>query len=103
MLKLRLNPLALQDLKEIKSYISIDLDNPIAVKRLIEKIIKSYELLAEQPFIGALLSNKIAVNTDYRYLVVENYIIFYKVGENFVSIYRILYGTRDYMKILSDK
>ena len=102
MLKLRLNPLALQDLKEIKSYISIDLDNPIAAKRLIEKIIKRYELLAEQPFMGALLSNKIDFVTDYRYLVVENYIIFYKVDENFVSIYRILYGSRDYMRILSD-
>ncbi|MFA5658331.1 MAG: type II toxin-antitoxin system RelE/ParE family toxin [Oscillospiraceae bacterium] len=103
MLKLRLNPLALQDLKEIKSYISIDLDNSIAAKRLIEKIIKRYEHLAEQPFIGALLSNIIDFNTDYRYLVVENYIIFYKVDENFVSIYRILYGSRDYMKILSDE
>lgn len=102
MLKLRLNPLALQDLNEIKSYISIDLDNPIAAKRLIEKIIKRYELLAEQPFMGALLSNKIDFVTDYRYLVVENYIIFYKVDENFVSIYRILYGSRDYMRILSD-
>lgn len=87
MLKLRINPLAVKDLKEIKNYISIELDNQVAGKRLMEKIISKYELLLNQPYIGALLSSKIDVKTNYRYLVVENYIIFYKAYNTFVSIY----------------
>ena len=100
MLKLRINPLALQDLKDIKEYIAVSLDNPKAAKKLVEKIIKRYESLKEYPFVGIDLSSKIEVKTDFRYLVCDNYIIFYKVDIKFVSIYRILYGARDYMKIL---
>lgn len=100
MLKLRINPLALQDLKDIKEYISVWLDNPKVAKRLVEKIIKRYESLKEYPFAGIDLSSKIEVKTDFRYLVCDKYIIFYKVDIKFISIYRILYGARDYMQIL---
>ena len=43
---------------------------------------------------GTPLSSKVAVKTDYRYLVSGNYIVFYKADEKYVSIYRILYGRR---------
>jgi plasmid stabilization system protein ParE len=43
--KIRINPLALKDLKDIKEYISFDLENPKAAKRIVEKIIKRYEAL----------------------------------------------------------
>ena len=38
--------------------------------------------------------------TDFRFIVSGNYIVFYKVDETYVSIYRILYGRRDYLKII---
>ncbi len=41
-------------------------------------------------------------DTDFRYLVSGNYLIFYKVDNEYVSIYRILYGRRDYLKIIFD-
>ena len=97
---LRINPIALQDLKDIKEYISIELDNAKAANRIIDKIISKYESLAEYPFIGNELSVKIGISTDFRFLVCEKYIIFYKVDETHVYIYLILYGSRDYIRVL---
>ena len=36
----------------------------------------------------------------YRYLIVENYLIFYVVSGGTVQIRRILYGRRDYRALL---
>lgn len=83
MAKIRLSPLALSDLQEIKEYITDELTSP----RL-----------------GPSLSSILHIDTDYRFWVSGKYIIFYKTEGEYVSIYRILYGARDYMKILfSDK
>lgn len=49
---------------------------------------------------GGKLSSKVDIITDYRYLISGNYIIFYKLDKSYVSIYRILYTKRDYIKIL---
>ncbi len=97
---LRINPLALQDLKDIKEYIATELDNPKAANRIIDKIIIKYESLSEYPFIRNELSLKIGISTDFRFLVCEKYIIFYKADETHVYIYRILYGSRDYIRVL---
>jgi len=98
--KLRINPLASKDLMEIKEYITQELENPTAAANVIRKIIRNYEQLKEFPMLGVDLSSKITVSTDYRYLVSGNYIVFYKVDEVYVSVYRILYARRDYLKIL---
>ena len=98
--KIRVTPAALNDLKEIKSYIENDLANPIAANNVVKRIIKDYSLLETSPHMGPVLSAKIHIETDFRFIVSGNYIIFYKVDETYVSIYRILYGRRDYLKII---
>lgn len=104
MAKIRLSPLALSDLKEIKEYITDELCNPIAANRIVTEIIKDYSLLETSPKLGPSLSSIVHIDTDYRFLVSGKYIIFYKEDDEYVSIYRILYGARDYIKILfSDK
>ena len=104
MAKIRLSPLALSDLQEIKEYITDELCNPTAANRIITKIIKDYSLPETSPRLGPSLSSILHIDTDYRFLVSGKYIIFYKTEGEYVSIYRILYGARDYMKILfSDK
>lgn len=100
MLKLRINPVALQDLKEIKSYINNELCNPDAALRVLSDIIKTYERLTGMPSIGKKLSTVIDVETDFRYCVSGSYLIFYRVDSEYISIYRILYGRRDYARIL---
>lgn len=100
MYRIRVNPLALKDLQEIKAYITKELCNPDAAAGVIKKIISRYEQLVEYPMMGTGLSTVLNVNTDYRYLVSGNYLIFYRVEGEHVSIYRILYGRRDYIRIL---
>ncbi len=101
--KLRINPVARKDLLEIKEYITEELENPTAAENVISKIVESYEKLKVFPLMGVELSSKIDIATDYRFLVSDKYIIFYKVDEVYVSIFRILYVKRDYTRILFDE
>jgi addiction module RelE/StbE family toxin len=101
--KLRINPLARQDLLDIKDYLTNELVSPKAAVNVASKIIESYEKLKEFPLLGMELSSKIDVTTDYRYFISGNYIVFYKTDDSYVSIYRILYARRDYIKILFEE
>lgn len=102
MSKLRINPVAKKDLYDIKEYITKELDNPTAAINVVSKIIKDYEKLKEFPLLGVKLSSKINVETNYRYLISGNYIVFYKIDDVYVSIFRIIYSRRDYIKLLLD-
>lgn len=99
--RIRINPMAIADVQEIKAYIAED--NPEAARKLGNDIYSKIEKLADFPEMGASLSAKINIKTDYRYLVCGMYLIFYKVEGEFVSIYRILNGARDYMSVLFEK
>src|SRR5690554_274778 len=98
--KLRINPLATEDLIGIKEHITKEIDNPTAAIKVVRNIIESYEKLKEFPLMGVDLSAKVNIKTDFRYLVSGNYIIFYCIDDEFVYVYRILYAGRDYLKIL---
>ena len=102
MMKIRVTPTALNDLKEIKSYIENDLSNTIAASNVIKRIIEDYSRLEIFPHMGSSLSTKVPFDTDYRFIVSGNYLVFYKADDEYVSIYRILYGRRDYLKIIFD-
>ena len=100
MMKIQVTPAALNDLKEIKSYIENDLSNPIAAKNVIKRIIDDYSRLERSPHMGPSLSSKVPFDTDYRFLVSGNYLVFYQADDAHISIYRILYSRRDYLKII---
>ena len=40
------------------------------------------------------------MKTDYYFLVVKNYLVFYRFLNNVVYIDRVLYSKREYLKIL---
>lgn len=101
-MKIRVTPAALNDLKETKAYIEKDLSSPIAANNVIKRIIEDYSRLETAPYMGMSLSSKVPFDTDYRFLVSGNYLVFYKVDNEYVSIYRVLYGRRDYLKIIFD-
>ncbi len=100
MFKLKISPEAKNDLAEIKDYISRELCNPQAAVNLTAKITKKIRGLSEHPGIGASLSSIMDIQTDYRFLVCANYLIFYRCEEETVFVSRILYGRRDYLRIL---
>ena len=101
-MKIRVSPTALNDLKEIKSYIENDLSNPIAANNVVKRIIDDYSRLEISPHMGPSLSAKVPFDTDYRFIVSGNYLVFYKVEDDYISVNRILYGRRDYLKIIFD-
>ena len=53
---IRINPLVLEDLQEIKKYITEELENPAAALNVVSSIIESYEKLKEFPMLGGELA-----------------------------------------------
>ena len=100
MTTVRLSADAKEDLKSIRAYISEESDNPTAAKNTIDRIISRMRQLEQFPMMGAALSSVIEPETDYRFLVSGNYPVFYRIERQDVYVDRILYGKRDYLKIL---
>lgn len=98
--KLYYSPEAMSDLDEIWNYINKDLLNPAAARNTVEGIINAIDKLKEFSEIGPSLTMITEFESDYRFLVCGNYLAFYRVTESDVSIDRILYGGRDYLRIL---
>jgi addiction module RelE/StbE family toxin len=98
--KLKISPQALDDMKEIKSYISQELGNPQAAVNVVSKIMKKIHGLSKYPGIGASLSSVVDIQNDYRFLVCANYLIFYRCEGEVVFVSRVLDGRRDYIRIL---
>ncbi|HAG08020.1 MAG TPA: type II toxin-antitoxin system mRNA interferase toxin, RelE/StbE family [Desulfotomaculum sp.] len=96
--KIRINPVVIADVREIKAYIAED--NPGAAAMMGNAIYSKIEKLADFPEMGASLSTKINIKRDYRFLVCGVYLIFYKIEGEFVSVYRVLNGVQDYLSIL---
>lgn len=95
---IRINPMAISDVQDIKAYIAED--NPGAALKISNDIYSQIEKLTDFPEMGVSLGAKIGIKTDYRFLICGVYLIFYKIEGEFVSVYRVLNGMRDYLAIL---
>ena len=91
---------ARRDLDEIWDYIVTDLCNPKAAQCMIDRILDDVDRLTDFAEIGAPLSSIADTDADYRFLVTGNYMTFYRVSGENVYVDRILYGRRDYLRIL---
>ena len=98
--KLFFSPEASKDLVEIKEYITEKLENPVAAVNVVSRIIQKIKKIKDMPGIGTPLSSKLPFDTDYRFLVCGNYLAFYRYQDETIFVDRILYGRRDYVKIL---
>lgn len=101
--KLQLSRAAQKDLLEIKSYIAVDLENPKAAMEAIKRITKKIRLLNDNPLMGAALASISGANSDERFLVCGSYMVFYRITRENIFIDRVLYGRRDYLRVLFDK
>ena len=85
------------DLKGIYNYIADFLFNVPAAQALIKKFDAAFERVEKFP--ESCPFDKI--EKDYRTIIVDNYIAFYKIeSNNFIRVYRVLYGKTDYEKKL---
>ena len=98
--KLLYAPEALQDLDDIGEYISEELSSPKAANKILTEICSTIDLLSNNPLMGAKLSALTNIVSDYRYLVVKKYLVFYRIKESAIYIDRILYSKRNYLSIL---
>lgn len=91
---------ARRDLIGIRDYVSIELDNPDAAQRILKLLRTSIESLRDMPERGMPLDAVLSVHTDYRFLVCENYRIFYLCEGDQVEVVRVLHTRQDYMRAL---
>ena len=100
-MKVRYKRTAIEDIQETEHYIRSDLHNGAAAKKLTARIVQAVSLLGENPYMGTPLSGRFEVETDLRYLLVSEQLIFYRVvGEQTVEVTRVLNGRQDYISIL---
>lgn len=98
--KLQVSKAAQKDLQEIKAYIAVDLENPGAAVAAVSKITKKIRLLKDNPLMGPALTAVTDANSDERFFVCGNYLVFYSVTRENIFIDRVLYGRRDYLRVL---
>jgi toxin ParE1/3/4 len=85
------------DFTEIITYIAVD--RPSAADALATKIEKNLRLLSENPHLGRVPKEEELARLHYRYLVVENYLIFYEIEGRTIYVHRILHGARNYLSL----
>jgi len=91
-LTLRLDrlPAAERDLEDIWWHIAED--SPAAADRLLLRILAAQERLLQFPQIG---QSRPEIRADLRYWPVGNYLIFYRVDDEAITIVRVVHGARD--------
>lgn len=89
-----------EDLIEIKQYIKYNLQEPETANKLISKIRKSIRTLEDNPEIYAIIDDDIIRKLEIRKLIVDNYIIFYRIKKDSIEIVRVMYGRRNWINLL---
>lgn len=89
--------IAEDDLAEIIAFIAED--NVVAAEKLAGKIEARLARLADHPALGRIPAEEELVRLGYRYLVVDNYLVFYTVSAQAVLIHRVIHGARDYVNL----
>lgn len=96
--QIRLLKIAEEDFTEIVSYIAAD--NSSAANTLTNKIEKNLELLSDNLKLGRIPRDEEIRNLGYRYIIIQNNIVFYTIDERTILIHRILHSAKNYKSLL---
>jgi plasmid stabilization system protein ParE len=90
------------DVDNITAYIAVKLRNPQAAARFLDDVEKCYLSVVKNPHLYILCPEEPLRNKGYRRVLIKNYIVFYHIDEpeNKIFIVRVIYGSRDYSKLL---
>ena len=91
-------PAAYADLDEIFDYIMMD--NPQAATEMLDNIMKSLRRLENFPHSGAPFLDRSMQKFNFKIVVIDPYIAFYRFIDDKVIIYRILHCARNYPHLL---
>lgn len=100
MAQVMLSKEAQRDLVSIRNYIRDELCNPDAARRIVASLKKAVQSLTHFSGRGRPLDALIPVHTEYRYLVCENYCIFYIESDTQVIVVRVLHQRQDSLRAL---
>lgn len=89
-----------QDLIGIKQYIKYNLQEPETAERLIAKIRNGINKLKNNPEIYAIIDDELIKKLEIRKLIIDNYIVFYRLKNNNLEIVRVMYGRRNWINLL---
>ncbi|MEW6247106.1 MAG: type II toxin-antitoxin system RelE/ParE family toxin [Nitrospirota bacterium] len=96
----RLLSIAEQDLLDIVTFVAAD--NPPPAVALADRIENDLHRLARHPYLGKIPNDERLAALGYRVLVIENYLVFYKIKGKTLLVHRILHGTRDLPSLLEE-
>lgn len=91
---------AKQDLINIKKYIKYNLQEPNIANKLITKIKKEIGKLAFDAKIYNIIDDDFIKKLEIRKIIVDNYIVFYRIKNKTIEIVRIMYGRRNWIALL---
>ena len=96
-------PRTLHDLDELSDYIGDTLCAPDAARGLVSRIVEAIGKLADFPYEGAKVHFDFVPDYEIRRVVVQEYLIFYRIDEAQHTVYvlRIRYGRTNYMRYLN--
>jgi len=100
MYKIKYLPIAQKDLRDITVYILDNLKSPKAAMDFIDTLDKSILRLKQYPYSCKLYQPQELLETEYRFLPVKNYLVFFVVIENIVEIHRIIYAKMNLERII---
>lgn len=91
-------PVAQEDLAGIADWIAQD--SPARAISFIQKLDQKVSHLASAPMLGQQPRHFGLAAKSYRVLIVETYLVFYKISGSLVMIYRVVHGARDLEALL---
>ncbi len=89
-----------QDLIDIKRYIKYNLQEPNTAQKLITKIKKEIDNVKDNPEMYSIVDDDIIKRFEIRKLIVNNYIVFYRINGENIQIVRVMYGRRNWITLL---
>jgi len=94
--------IAKQDIRDIKSYITNELHEPVTAVNISNAILDAIVTLEQIPDRVALVKDKRLAAQGIRPLYVNNYTVFFRIDDSLdvVEVVRVLYSHRDWASIL---
>ncbi|CFY11037.1 Toxin-antitoxin system, RelE/ParE toxin family [Syntrophomonas zehnderi OL-4] len=90
------------DLMDIVRYIASQLSAPVSALHMMELLDETMTGLSDMPQRCPFIADERLSQMGYRKLIVKNYVVFFSIDEKnkVVDVERILYGRRDWLRIL---
>jgi len=97
-LPVRYLPVAQEDLLGILDFIVRD--SPERASRFVDELDRRIGGLGRHPNLGRVPRDATLRNARYRVLVLESYLVFYRIQPHGIEVHRVLHGSRDLRDLL---